>query len=429
MRVQTFSFRLAILALVLFTTGATGSDGPVASPEKDWPQWRGPRRDGVSTETALLKCWPTEGPPLLWKIDGIGQGWSSPIVVGESIYITGDKDGEVHIHCLDLQGKTKWTAKNGGAWMQNYPGSRACCAFSEGFLYHLNAYGRLAAFEADSGKEVWNVPNILQEFESKNITWGLSECPLVDGPNLIISPSGPKAMLVALDKKTGKLRWCSESLPGDRASYASPIMAQIANRRVIIGLTSHHGYGVDADTGTLLWSVAVRNNWGATSCSPVYHDGAVFYAAPDGAPGTLYRVNPISPQGAPEPLWRSHVEPLNGGALYKDGILYTNGCKKTRALHAIDWKTGESRYELELSSPTNNHATGALLWADQQLYALFENGILALLRPTADHFEINGHVKLFDASKSDAWAHPVLLNGRLYLRYHDSLWCFDVKQP
>jgi hypothetical protein len=153
----------------------------------------------------------------------------------------------------------------------------------------------------------------------------------------------------------------------------------------------------------------------------------VFYAAPDGAPGSAYRINGDAEKIDPVLVWRNDVDPLTGAGILKDGVFYTNGCKKSAALHAIDWKTGESRYEIQLSSPTNNHATGALLWADDRLYGLFENGLVALIRPTADRFEMDGRFQLAKVSGSDAWSHPVLLEGRLYLRYHDTLWCFDVR--
>ncbi len=431
MRTTLSSFLSALFvgAFVLGSGGSAVFAAPSPVEGKDWPQFRGPGRDGISTETGLLKQWPQAGPPLVWKTGEMGRGWSSPVIAGGRLFLSGDQDGEVVIQCLDLQGASVWRAKNGGAWTGGYPGSRASCVYSEGVVYHMNAHGRVAAYDAGTGKELWSVGSVLQEFEGKNINWGLSECLLVDGARLFVSPGGAKATVAALDKKTGKLVWSAEPIPGDAAAYVSPAVVQIAQRRVLIGNTSHHGYGIDAESGALLWKVPVRNNWGATCCAPVYQDGAVFYAAPDGAPGTVYRVDLKTIPASTEVLWRTHVEPLTGGGIYKDGMLYTNGCKKSRALHALDWKTGESRYEVQFSTPTNNHATAALLWAENRLYALFENGLVALLRPGTDRFEVDGRFQLVEAPKSDAWAHPVLLHGRLYLRYHENLWCFDVAAP
>ena len=115
----------------------------VASPEPDWPQWRGPRRDGISPATGLLKSWPAEGPRLLWKKSGLGVGWSSPIIVGQRLYITGDVNDELLVFALDLSGQELWRALNGKTWTGSYPGARACCCYSAGKIYHLNAHGRL----------------------------------------------------------------------------------------------------------------------------------------------------------------------------------------------------------------------------------------------------------------------------------------------
>jgi outer membrane protein assembly factor BamB len=428
------SARLMLRIGFVFLTGCFSvlaasppKDGPVPSPEPGWPQWRGPRRDGVSGETGLLKHWPEQGPPLLWKTEGIGRGWSSPIVVDGLIYLTGDKDGEVMVQCLEADGRVRWSVSNGGAWTKNYAGSRSSCVYSEGLVYHMNAHGRVAAFDARTGEERWSLASVLDAFGGKNITWGMTDCLLIDGERLLVSPVGTEGCVVALNKRDGKVLWRGESLEGDKAAYSSLGLVRMGARSVLIGTTSHHGIGLDAENGRLLWKVPVRNNWGATCCAPVFGEGMVFYAAPDGAPGSAYRINGDAEKIDPVLVWRNDVDPLTGAGILKDGVFYTNGCKKSAALHAIDWKTGESRYEIQLSSPTNNHATGALLWADDRLYGLFENGLVALIRPTADRFEMDGRFQLAKVSGSDAWSHPVLLEGRLYLRYHDTLWCFDVR--
>jgi outer membrane protein assembly factor BamB len=208
----------------------------IASPEPDWPQWRGPRRDGISDEKGLLQSWPKEGPKLIWKIDGLGKGWSSPIIVGNRLYITGDVGNDLVIFAFDRNGTAQWQAKNGRAWKGSYPGARACCTFSEGRLYNMNAHGRVVCLEAASGKEFWAV-DILERFASKNITWALSECLLVDGPHLIVTPGGKKALMAALDKRTGRIVWTTEPL-GDQISHCSPILFRFAGRRLIASCSS-----------------------------------------------------------------------------------------------------------------------------------------------------------------------------------------------
>lgn len=417
-----------LIACTLLGSLSLRAEGPVASREKGWPQWRGPRRDGISVETGLLKRWPEAGPSQMWRVDGVGRGWSSPIIVDGLIYVTGDKDGEVFVQCLEGDGRVRWSVSNGGAWTKNYAGSRSSCVYSEGLIYHMNAHGRVAAFDARTGVERWSLASVLDAFGAKNITWGMTDCLLVDGDRLFVAPVGTEGGVVALDKRDGRVLWRGEAMDGDRAAYSSLALVEMGSRKVLLGTTSHHGIGVDAESGKVLWKVPVRNNWGATCCAPVYEGGMVFYAAPDGAPGTAYRVRLEGTSATTEVVWRCDVDPLTGAGIVRNGVLYTNGCKKSLALHALDWRTGESRYEIQISSPTNQHATGALLWAEDRLYGMFENGVVALLRPTRERFEVDGRFQLTQVTGSDAWAHPVLLDGRLYLRYHDSLWCFDVRE-
>ncbi|MHC4105289.1 MAG: outer membrane protein assembly factor BamB family protein, partial [Planctomycetota bacterium] len=178
-------FFLITSTFALVPTSLSAADGLIASPEPDWPQWRGPWRDGISNEKGLLPNWPQGGPKLLWEINGLGKGWSSPIVVGNRLYITGDVGQDLVIFAFDRNGKPVWQTKNGKYWKNPYPGARATCTFSEGRLYHLNAHGRLVCLDAAKGDEIWMV-NILERFNAKNITWALSECLLIDGPRVIV---------------------------------------------------------------------------------------------------------------------------------------------------------------------------------------------------------------------------------------------------
>ena len=273
------------------------ADGMIASPEPDWPQWHGTRRDSISQEKGLLTAWPEGGPPLLWKIDNLGRGWSSPIIVRDRIYITGDVDDDLVIFAFDLGGKLQWKATNGKAWTGSFPGARACCVFSEGKLYNMNAHGRVACLDAANGKELWSL-DMLERFQAENITWALSECLLVDGPRLIVTPGGAKALMAAHDKHTGRVVWTTEPLDEDRTSHSAPILFRHAGRRVLANCSSAHGFGVDADTGKLLWTVPLRNRYGTNVASPVYGDGNVFFVTAY-VQGACYRLESVGepPQG------------------------------------------------------------------------------------------------------------------------------------
>jgi len=398
-------------------------EGLLASPEPDWPQWRGPRRDGVCNETGLLSSWPQAGPERLWTVSGLGRGWSSPIIVGQRLYVTGDVGDDLVVFAFDRDGTPVWRATNGGAWKGPYPGSRACCAYSDGRLYHLNAHGRLACLDSVLGEELWAV-DILERFDAKNLTWALSECLLVDRERVIVTPGGKKALMAALDKRTGQTVWTTSPLGEDRTSHSSPILFRYGGHRMIANCSSAHGFGVDADTGKLLWTLPLKNPYGTNVSTPVYGSGSVFYMTPYSELGRLYRLRPGPQAFTAEHAWTSPVDAVTGGAVLADGLLFAAGYGKSKWWFAIDWNTGQTRHELK------DLTTGAAVYADGWLYCLDERGTAALLRVGTTGLEIAGRFQLIAGDVKDAWAHPVLLDGRLYLRYHDSLSCYDVRgQP
>ena len=412
---------LAVSIVTITPTSLNAADGLIASSEPDWPQWRGPRRDGISDEKGLLQSWPKEGPKLLWKVDGLGKGWSSPIIVDNRLYITGDVGKDLVVFAFDTNGTPVWQKKNGKYWKNPYPGARACCAFSEGRIYNLNAHGRLVCLDAASADEIWTV-NILERFDAKNITWAISECLLIDGPRVIVTPGGKKALMAALDKRNGRTIWTTEPLINDDTSHSSPILFRYAGRRLITNCSSAHGFGVDADTGKLLWTVPLRNPHGVNASTPVYGSGNVFYVTPYAENGRLYKLVADGQSIAAKHIWTSPLDTVTGGAVLVDGTLFAAGYKSSKWWFAVDWQTGETKYELQ------SLTTGAAIYADGRLYCLDESGAVALLKWGNSGLETTGRFRLFPKKTRDAWAHPVLIDGRLYIRDHDILWCFDVKK-
>ncbi|MEN6427188.1 MAG: PQQ-binding-like beta-propeller repeat protein [Phycisphaerales bacterium] len=408
-----------VFALAACAGAGVSADGLIASPEAGWPQWRGPRRDGISDENGLLPSWPQDGPRLLWKVNDLGKGWSSPIIVGERIYITGDVGNDLIVYALDLTGNIQWKATNGRAWKTPYPGARACCAYSESRLYSLNAHGRLACLDATSGQEQWSV-DILDRFQGKNITWALSECLLVDGPRVIVTPGGRQALIAALDKRTGETLWRTEPLENDLASHSSPILFRCAGRRIIANCSSAHGFGVDADTGKLLWTVPLKNPHGVNVSTPIYGSAHIFFVTPYSEQGRLYQLASNAQGMTAEHVWTSPLDTVTGCGVLVGNTLFASGYREAKWWLGIDWQTGRTTCELK------GLTTGAAIWADERLYVLDERGTVALLKPGADRLEVISQFRLTTDEVRDAWAHPVVLNGRLYLRYHDTLWCYDV---
>lgn len=404
----------------------------------DWPQWRGPRRDGVCDETGLLPQWPEGGPPLLWTSTNLGRGYSAPIVVGQRIYLTGDVGEELHLFALDPEGKPVWQAQNGRAWNGPYPGARASCAFNEGRLYHLNAHGRVACLDANTGAELWST-SLVERFGAKIIHWGLSENLLVDGPRVIVTPGGTKALIAALDKLTGETVWASEPLrlgeatsPAheripqpvgevDNASYASPIPFKLGERRMLVNCSLRHVFGADADTGELLWSRPMPTRYSVIATTPVQVGDAVFVTAPDGEGGKLFRLRTDGSSVRVEEVWRTELDACQGGVVQVNGALYAGMYRLRKQWVRLEAATGSVRYQLA------DFARGPVLFADQRLYCLSEEGEAALLHPGANEFEVAGRFRLVPERKSDAWTHPVIAHGRLYLRYHETLFCYNVR--
>lgn len=401
--------------------------GLVASPEKGWPQWRGPRRDGICNETNLLASWPGEGPKVLWSVKGLGRGWSSPIIGGGLLYITGDVGRDVWIYAYRMDGTPAWKVRNGRSWTGSYPGARACCVLSEGRLYHMNAHGRVACFDAATGKPVWAVETF-QRFDAKRIRWGHSECLLVDGPRLIVSPGGRKAAMAALDKATGKTVWAGEPIGGDDASYASPILFEHGGLRHLVSFSSTHAFSVNADTGKLLWTTPRPTRYNVIASQPVYRDGTVVLTSCDKSSDSTkavafceqFRLHVTGQNVRIERTWTGGLNCLTGGVVHLDGRLYGSGYRANDGWLCLDAGTGKTLYsKRDLNS-------GAVLAADGLLYCLAERGEMALLKPTDKGFETKGRFALVTKHRKDAWAHPVIHAGRMYLRYHDTLWCYDI---
>jgi len=424
----TYTLTLGAVCLVLVVTSAhfqsradsPAADGVIASPEPGWPQWRGPRRDGICQARDLLPAWPDGGPRLLWKIDGLGTGWASPIVVDGRIFVTGDAEDDLLIHAFDSNGRLRWQSPNGRSWTGSYPGARASCSFSMGRLYHLNAHGRLACLDAATGDEQWSV-NVLDRFGGENITWALSESVLIDGERVIVTPGGTRALMAALDKRDGQTVWTTEPLGDDRTSHSSPLLFRHEGQRMIANCSSAHGFGVNADTGELLWTVPLENRFGVNTSSPVFGAGCVFFVTPYGEEGRQYRLKSRGESGTPEHVWSSRLDTVTGCAVLLGDTLFAAGYKREKWWFGLDWATGETKCELK------DFTTGAAVYADGRLYCFDERGKVGLLDPTAGRLEVAGQFQLIADRVRDAWAHPVIHDGRLYLRYHDSLWCYDIR--
>ncbi len=410
----------------------------IGSPEPGWPQWRGPCRDGISRESGLLKEWPDGGPPLLWSVKGLGRGWSSPVISKGRLFVTGDIGEVLVIHAFDLEGRRLWAATNGASWTGPYPGARASCAVAGDRLVHMNAHGRCAAYDVRDGRELWAV-DVLARFEAPNIRWAISECVLVDGGRVLVTAGGARALMAALDLRDGSTVWASEplrlgpsTLPNhervsepagecDPAGYSSPILMRVGGRRVVVNCSSRHAFGVDADTGELLWTRALPTRYQVLACTPVAWGNAVFVTGPDGDGGRMIGMRNEGGRFLAEDLWRSPLDTGQHGGVLVSNELFASFYRAPTRWVSMDAATGHVRYEARAWT------RGAPIWAEGRLIIVVETGEVLLVEPTVSEFRVCGQFRLAPDRTRDAWAHPVLLDGRLYLRHHDELQCRDVR--
>jgi outer membrane protein assembly factor BamB len=409
---------------LVFCIGCSSRTGGVF----DWPQWRGPERNGISKETGLLQDWPEGGPKLLWRLQDIGDGYSTPSVAGPRLYLMSNRgmDNEF-VQALSVEdGKTIWTTRVGNVGnpdqQPNFPMARSTPTLDGDLLYAFGSDGDLACLETATGKILWQ-KNVRKEFGGVPGTWAYSESPLIDGNAVIVTPGGAEATMVALDKKTGDVIWECAVPGGDAAGYASAIVVQAAGHRQYVQFLDKGVVGVDADTGQFLWRWDEPGKSPANIPTPVA-DGDRVYAAKARIGGGLIRLKAAEDGVDAEEVYFKRGLPFSvGGAVLKDGYLYgtTDG-----GMVAVEFQTGQVAWQAE------GIGAGSVMLADGRLYVHGENGDLALVEATPEAYREHGRFTPPDQPKHSqsmekAWAYPVVSNGRLYIRDLGTLWSYDVK--
>jgi len=398
--------------------------GPAAlvADEKDgrpwWPHFHGPKRDNVSRETGLLKKWPEGGPKLLWKYAPCGEGFSGVSIAKGKIFSAGDFDAIEKVFALDMDGRLVWESPNGESWTGPYPGSRTTPAYSNGSVYQMGPKGRLAAFQAASGEEVW-VVDLVEKFGARYGTWSLTENVAIEGDLLFCVPGGSKALVVALDKNTGETVWTNTALD-ETAAYCSPILVTHRGVRQLITLAQRSILGVDARTGQLLWSHPHVTPHDQNVNAPVFRDGYVFTASGHSGGARLVKINADN-RGVEELWWNEDLDNCHGSVMPFDGQLYGSACRSGgKGFFCADFLTGEVRYREKLEKLSLTAAEGLI-------YGLTQRGAVLLINPHPDRLEVISHLQTPPDSRELAWAHPVVCGGRLYVRRGQYLYAYDVR--
>ena len=410
---------LALRALSFVMAVAGSIDLAAAA---DWPAWRGADRTGICRETGLLPAWPEGGPKLLWNIEGLGEGYSTPSVVRGVLYVMGNRDGQEQVIAFDVkkQPRELWAATIGPVRHDGagYPGPRSTPTFDKGKLYALGLNGDLVCLNARDGKIIWR-RDLVKEFEGSLPNWGYSESPLVTNKWVLCTPGGARSTVAALNKSTGATVW--ESPVGDRAAYSSIIPAKLAGREQFVQFTAQGLIGVAANDGKFLWRWDAPANGTANCTTPIFvGENRVFDASGYGAGGGVVE---IKPEGdavkADEVYFTKDMKNHHGGVILLDGYLY--GSNDPGLLTCLDAATGKVKWR------DRSCGKGSLLYADGHLYVRSEEGPVSLVEATPEGFHLKGRFEQPDRSEKPSWPYPIIADGRLFLRDQNRLLCYSVR--
>jgi outer membrane protein assembly factor BamB len=399
-----------IVASLIAAATTTG----LAAPD-DWPQWRGPRRDGVSTESGLLKQWPANGPPLAWRIEGAGEGYSSFAVSAGRLYTLGARKGTEYVMAFDAAtGKRLWEVANGRRFENDRgSGPRSTPTIDGDRVYVFGSSGDLTVMDAATGKVFWT-QNLLKKYGGSNIQWGLSESPLVLADRIIVAPGGSNAAVVALKKTDGSLIWKTQS---DEPGYSSAMLHTIGTIQEAIVFTGQRALGVDVNDGRLLWSYDRVANRTANIATPIVRRNRVFLSSDYGTGAALLSLA-ADTKGvtASEIYFTNDMRNHHASSVLVGDFLYGFSSSILTAMH---FDTGKVAWR------DRSVGKGSVIVADNQLYLYSEDGVVGLADVNPAKYVERGRFRL-KTGNLPSWSHPVVSGARLYLRDQDTIYAYNV---
>jgi outer membrane protein assembly factor BamB len=411
--------KLLLFLLIFFLTGSLFA--------QDLVEWRGPNRSGIYADQNLLKSWPENGPTLLLELNDIGNGYSSPVVYKNSIYVTGRKDTLDVVSAYEMNGKKKWETPYGLAWARTYPETRCTPTIENNRIYLISGIGEVACVDAISGKPIWMV-DANKDYKGEPHRWGVAESPVVSDKAVFYVTGGEETTVVALDKTNGKLLWKTKSLGGARA-YASSLIIEKAGLRLLLAQTANDLLAVNIDNGEIVWTYNLiqyhinQQGKGGNTNTPLYSNNEIFVTsgydhaavllslADDGRSVSLKWTNPD---------FDSHM----GGAVKIGNHIFGSNWKNNSNGNwiCVDWNTGKTMYDEHWFNK------GQIISADGMLYCYEEkSGHFALVKPNPEKFEIISSFKISKGS-GPHWAHPAIFDGKLFVRHGESLMVYDLKK-
>ncbi len=400
----------------------------------DWPQWRGPNRDGRSPETGLADRWPEGGPRLVQVLRGAGGGFASVAIVDDTLYTQGYFGDNECVVAFDLAtGRKRWQRPVGRTIQVGYPGARSTPTVDGDRLYVETVEGGIACLDRSTGRVIWR-RDMVREFGGWRPNWGYAESPLVDGDAVIVTPGGARATIVKLNKHTGRVIWqCAIRSSrqqggrrglggrGERAAYASVVISNAGGRKQYVQFLDSAVVGVDAATGRLLWRYAAPANRTANIATPIVQGDFVFATSAYNTGGGLVRLRPAGRRRvmAEEVYFTRRMQNHHGGVVLHDGYIY--GCSGS-IWTCIEFATGKLRWR------DRGIGKGSIVYADGKLVLFSERGRVALVEASPEGYRELGRFELPERSEHPTWPHPVIANGRLYLRDWNNIFVYAVAE-
>lgn len=401
-----------LVAIALLTADLSGRQ--VA---QEWFQWRGPNRDGHSAETGLLQTWPKAGPPLAWRVSGVGNGYSSFSTSGGRLYTLGARGNTEYVIALDrATGRKVWEYQNGRRYQNDRgDGPRSTPTVDGDRLYVLGGSGDLTCLDAASGKRIWTF-NIVQRFGGVNPYWGYSESPLIVADRILINAGGRKASIVAIAKADGATLWQQHS---DGAGYSSPMLLRTGSLTQVIFFTDSRALAVDPRDGRLLWAYGKAANGTANVATPIVRGTRVFVSSDYGTGAALLEVRAAGNLAtANEIYFTRDMRNHHASSVLVGDFLYGYS---SSILTALAFDTGKPAWR------DRSIGKGSLIVADGRLYLYSEDGVVGLAEPSPAAYREHGRFTIPQQSGSPTWSHPIIAGGLLIVRDQDEVFAYNVR--
>jgi outer membrane protein assembly factor BamB len=389
---------------------------------EDWAQWRGPRRDGISSETGLLAKWPEDGPKLVWQVKDLGNGYSTPSVADGRVYLLRNKDidNEEVIALSATDGKLIWSTRIGSVGANRgpqYPAARSTPTIDGDKLYALGSNGDFACLETATGKVVWS-KSFRDDFAGAPGSWAYAESPLVDGDLVISSPGGASATVLALNKSDGSVAWQAPLDMGDEASYSSPVACTIHGVKQYVLFLQKGVVGLDAGTGKMLWRYEGTAQGSPANVATPVVNGPFVYTGASRSQGGLVEIDAT---GNAKEVYSDKTLPTGmGGSVLVDGHLYGTG---GQTMMCVEFASGKVVWQ------DRGIGAASVCYADGRLYLHGDNNDIAMVAASPAGFELISRFTPPNAPErgnSKAWTYPVIANGKLFVRDMGTVWCFDI---